>query len=278
MLSHPSKSHSRHSSSSPLRCPHCGNTKSWLLSDGRRRCARCRRDWRPERMPLRLTTPQWRLVLRWFVRGMTSAQIAHETRLDRKRILRALLVVRRRMSELAPRELPLIHEGDEDDALDATPAGSTPTRMPVLAIHESHGRFWAQVVSERDAARSARAVRERGPEGLELPGIGPYSAIVYRRRLYRLTEPGGAGSSSAAFGQVEAFWSYLQRQLRSKGGIRRARLNLYLAEYAWRYNHRKLSPDEQVRELMRLVRQVPRGVRNDPLPRPTSSSLRRAVH
>jgi hypothetical protein len=228
-------------------------------------------------MPLRLTTPQWRLVLRWFVRGMSSAQIAHETRLDRKRILRALLVVRRRMSELAPRELPSVHEGEEEDALDAAPAGAARTRMPVLAIYESHGRFWVQVVSERDATRIARAVRERGPEGLELPGIGPYSAIVYRRRLYRMTE-GGAGSSSAAFGQVEAFWSYLQRQLRSKGGIRRARRYLYLAEYAWRYNHRKLSPDEQVRELMRLVRQPPRGGRNNPLPRPTSSSLRRAVH
>jgi hypothetical protein len=230
-------------------------------------------------MPLRLTTPQWRLVLRWFVRGMSSAQIAHETRLDRKRILRALLVVRRRMSELAPRELPLPHEGDEDDTLDAAPAGSAAarTRMPVLAIYESHGRFWGQVVSQRDAARIARAVRERGPEGLELPGIGPYSAVVYRRRLYRLTEPGETGSSTA-FGQIEAFWSYLQRQLRSKGGIRRSRINLYLAEYAWRYNHRKLSADEQVRELMRLVRRPPRGVPNDSLPRPTSSSLRRTVH
>jgi hypothetical protein len=230
-------------------------------------------------MPLRLTTPQWRLVLRWFVRGMSSAQIARETRLDRKRILRALLVVRKRMSELAPSDLTLAHERDEDETLDATQTDPTltRTRMPVLAIYESQGQFWGEVVSERGAARIARAVRERGPERLELPpGNGPYSAVVYRRRLYRLSES-GEGGSSTPFGQIEAFWSYLQRQLRSKGGIRRSRLNLYLAEYAWRYNHRKLSPDAQVRELMLLVR-APRGVGNDAFPRLSSSSFRHATH
>jgi hypothetical protein len=229
-------------------------------------------------MPLRLTTPQWRLVLRWFARGMTSAQIARETRLDRKRILRALLVVRRRMSELAPPDVALAEGRDEEDSVDDSvhdPA-SAKSRMPVLAIYEAHGQFWGDVVSSKEAARIARAVRERGPDRLELPGIGPYSAVVYRRRLYRLSEP-GEGGGATAFGQIESFWSYLQRQLRSKGGIRRSRLNLYLAEYAWRYNHRKLSPEEQVRELMLLVR-TPRGVRNDAFPRSSSSSFRHAAH
>ncbi len=229
-------------------------------------------------MPLRLTTPQWRMVLRWFARGMTSAQIARETRLDRKRILRALLVVRRRMSELAPSAVVLAHERDEDNGLDDTqhePA-TAKTRMPVLGIYDSHGQFWGEVVSGREAARIARAIRERGPDRLELPGIGPYSAVVYRRRLYRLSESGERGVSTS-FGQIESFWSYLQRQLRSRGGIRRSRLNLYLAEYAWRYNHRKLSPEQQVRELMLLVR-AGRGVRNDALPRVSSSSFRHASH
>jgi len=73
---------------------------------------------------------------------------------------------------------------------------------------------------------------------------------VYRGRLYRNAE---ADAERAPFGQIEAFWAYLQRQLRAKGGIRRERLTLYLAEYAWRYNHRRLSPGEQVRELLSLV-------------------------
>jgi len=255
-----------------MRCPFCGYTKSWVLADGRRRCARCRRDWRPERMPLRLNAAQWRLVLRWFVRGMSSAQIAHETRLDRKRVLRALLVVRRRMRALIPPELlaALLHE--EDDGTEPPP-----TRSPVLAIYASESEFWADVVPENMVLRVARAVRERGPEGLDLPELAPYSAVVYRRRLYRLAESSDRRSSTH-FGQVESFWAYLQRQLRSKGGIRRSRLDLYLAEYAWRYNHRKLSPEQQVRALMQLVRRPLRGGRNGAFPVLAGPSPRHATH
>ena len=52
---------------------------------------------------------------------------------------------------------------------------------------------------------------------------------------------------------LEGFWGYLKRRLAAKGGIRRERLPLYLAEYVWRYNHRKLSAQEQVRSLLNLL-------------------------
>ena len=231
-------------------------------------------------MPLRLTAPQWRQVVRWFVRGMPSAQIAHETRLDRKRTLRALIVIRRAMTEMAPSALASAHRRQYVESLRVaatTPEGS-PVRepLPVLGIYASHGQFWSIVVPANEAARIERAFRERGSDRLELPRIGPYMAVVYRRRLYRLTKP--SEERTASFGQVEAFWSYLQRQLRSKGGIRRSRLNLYLAEYAWRYNHRKWTSDEQVRELMALVRRVRPGARNVAIPGALDSPMSRASY
>jgi transposase-like protein len=91
-----------HKTVADLRCPRCGSTKSWLLKDGRRRCARCRRDWRPERLPLRLSVREWREVLRWFVRDATGADTARQTGLSRKRVLRALTVVRRAIVRAEP--------------------------------------------------------------------------------------------------------------------------------------------------------------------------------
>jgi hypothetical protein len=85
-----------------VRCPRCGATTSWLLKDGRRRCARCRRDWRPGRLPLRLSAREWRDVLRWFVRDATSAEIARQTGLTRKRVLRALTLVRQAIQRAEP--------------------------------------------------------------------------------------------------------------------------------------------------------------------------------
>jgi hypothetical protein len=60
-------------------CLRCGARKFWTLKNERRRCVRCRYDLKPDRLPLRLTRRQWRGLLEWFVRGMTSAQIAQET-------------------------------------------------------------------------------------------------------------------------------------------------------------------------------------------------------
>lgn len=247
-----------------MTCPRCGALRSWLLKDGRRRCAHCRHDWRRERLPLRLMPRQWRTLLEWFIRGLSSAQIARETHLDRKRILRALTVVRSAMAGRIPAELdhgrdalrPIAEE--EAHELQGRTAKS---RAPVLGLYVSHGHVWASLLSDAEAIHVGHAVRDRGTEGLEWPGLDPYIAVIYRGRLYRVAE------SKPTFGQIEAFWAYLQRRLRSKGGIRRARLGLYLAEYAWRYNNRKLSPADQLRELMRLIRRNPIRVRNSPIPR-----------
>ena len=52
---------------------------------------------------------------------------------------------------------------------------------------------------------------------------------------------------------MEGFWGYLKRKLAAKGGIRKEKLPLYLGEYVWRYNHRKLKLEEQEKLLSNLV-------------------------
>jgi hypothetical protein len=233
--------------------------KSWLLRDGRRRCARCRRDWRPERLPLRLSEEEWPLLLLWFAKGLSSAQIAREARLDRKRVLRALLVVRRAMSALAPPALrPAGDDVRELRPLEVDDTELAPLRSgaPVLGLHVSPAQVWADVIDDSGAARIAHAVTGPPNGGIESPRISPYDAVAYRAQLYRASDTASRSPSFDQFDQIEAFWTYLQSQLRAKGGVRHSRLGLYLAEYAWRYNNRSLEPADQVRELMMLIRQA----------------------
>jgi transposase len=253
-----------------MQCPRCVSRKSWILKGGRRRCARCRFDWTPGRLPLRLTLREWRAVLQWFVRGSSSAQIAHETHLDRKRVLRALTVLRRQMG----RSMPITVRSNEEtsDRDDSTQASREATkrrpRSAVLGLRVFHGLAWAETIPEGDSAKIARVLRDRKSDRSEItwPGAERYTGVVYAGRLYRLAQTGSAGT--ARFGQIESFWSYLQRRLKAKGGIRRHHLNLYLAEYAWRYNHRRLSPPEQLRETLKLVRRAQvEGMRLTPRPR-----------
>lgn len=126
-------------------------------------------------------------------------------------------------------------------------------RFAVLGLYAAHGRVGAEVIPDGEAEQLGCMLRGGNRlQSIARSGLHQYTAVVYRGRLHRLAESGGG---RAPFGQIEAFWAYLQRRLRAKGGIRRVRLGLYLAEFAWRYNHRKLSPAEQVRELLTLIRQ-----------------------
>jgi hypothetical protein len=139
------------------------------------------------------------------------------------------------------------------------------SRSPTLGLQASDRFAWAQVVPDVDADELARLLRDRKGEGsIEGPVVGRYAAVVSGGRLYRLND----SAANAPFGHVESFWAYLQRRLRAKGGIRRQRLGLYLAEYAWRYNNRRLTPSEQLRELMKAIRRRHSGAENKTYPEP----------
>jgi hypothetical protein len=188
-------------------------------------------------LPLRLSRPQWREALRWFVRDATSADIARETGIERKRVLRALMIVRQALLRAAQYGVP-------------TPA-PRPTQVVLIGLRVSHDRASAEVLPPIEAEQLARWLRKRENGHAHVPRHSRrYMAVVYRGRLHRLAE---RGAERVPFGPIEAFWAHVQRQLRAKGGIRRERLDLYLASFAWRYNHRKVPPAEQVRELLGLV-------------------------
>ena len=72
------------------------------------------------------------------------------------------------------------------------------------------------------------------------------AAKGYVHRLVRHEEQKYSNGKGNHVNGLEGFWGYLKRMLAAKGGIRRERLPLYLAEYVWRYNHRKLAIRDQI--------------------------------
>ena len=188
---------------------------------------------------MRLTSQQWRAILRWFVGGASSAGIARATGLERKRVLRALLIVRRAMLRATPLSArrPIVL--------------SRTTRAATIGLRTSNGLVSAELISETESEQFGESLRRKGSRLAAVPRLQRYAGIVYRGRLYRVAD---TGAGRAPFGQVEAFWAYLQRQLRATGGIRRERLALYLAAYAWRYNRRRSPQHEQIEELLSLIR------------------------
>lgn len=167
------------------------------------------------------------------------------------------MIVRREMGRSIELETGIHSDAPPDDSTRETAEPKARrSRSAVLGLHASRGFAWAEVIPEADVERVALALSDRkSVQSVNpFPGAHRYAAVVYGGRLYRLTS--SSSSAAARFGHVESFWSYLQRRLKSKGGIRRKHLGLYLAEYAWRYNHRNQSAAEQLRETLALVRRA----------------------
>jgi len=85
-----------------IRCPKCKAKTVYLLSSGKRRCARCRFDFIPHRLPLRLTKDQWKEIIRWFLLEQSSQNIAIRTSIKRLRVLRSLTIIRRALTKDVP--------------------------------------------------------------------------------------------------------------------------------------------------------------------------------
>ena len=71
------------------------------------------------------------------------------------------------------------------------------------------------------------------------------AANGYVHRMVKHNEGEYSDGKGNHINDLEGFWGYLKRRLSTKGGIRKERLPLYLAEYVWKYNHRNDSIDLQ---------------------------------
>jgi len=83
-----------------------------------------------------------------------------------------------------------------------------------------------------------------------------YTGIAARGYVHRLVNHGEGRYSDGKGNHIngmEGFWAYLKRKLPSKGGITRARLPPYIAEYVWRYNHRSDPERVKIQKIIQLL-------------------------
>ena len=144
--------------------------------------------------------------------------------------------------------------------------GRGTSKTPVFGILCRGGQVWAQVVPDLAARTVYPLIRRQVRRGSvvcsdTLPTYTGIAAKGYVHRLVQHDQREFRSRQGAHINSLEGFWGYLKRRLAAKGGIRPSRLPLYVAEYVWRYNHRRLSVDEQVHHLMNLLqkRALPSG-------------------
>lgn len=253
-----------------ISCPKCHAWKVWHLRRNKMKCAFCRYEWSNKKLPLRLTTYQWRQLLRWFVLGHSIDTISQETNISRERIMRALLYTRNAMMHDVPEVFSGIVEVDEtyiggqwknkrkSIRAKGTKRGRGTTKQPVFGIYARKGLVWAEIVDDVEAKTLQPLIRKHVKKKSVIcsdtwKGYTGIAAYGYVHRLVKHNEGEYSDRKGTHINGMEGFWGYLKRKLAAKGGIRKDRMGLYLAEYVWRYNNRKLTVNEKVSKLILLL-------------------------
>ena len=209
-------------------------------------------------------------MLRCFALGLSSNKISEQTGITKARVLRALDYVRKAIAKDVPKQLSGIIEVDETYLggkwvnkrkkirARGTKRGRGTTKQPVFGIYCRSGLVWAEIVDNAEAKTLQPLIQKKVKQGSTInsdtwKGYTGVAVHGYVHRLVKHSEGQYSDSKGTHINGLEGFWGYLKRQLAAKGGIRRDRLWLYLGEYVWKYNHRKLTANQQAKKLLNLL-------------------------
>lgn len=260
------------------KCKKCGGKRFWKVRRGRLKCKKCRYEFKFKIGNINLTTAQWKALLKWFLRCQSINAICEETGISKYKVLKSLSLVRQLMAKNIPEVFGGIVEVDETylgaqkknkrksvllkEKLEGKESkrGFGTTKQPVFGILCRNGKVYAELVDNTKAKDLIPIITKRVKPGSRVCSdtYNSYTGLAAKGYVHRTVihkEKEYVRGKNHING-LEGFWGYLKRQLASRGGIRRKRLPLYLAEYVWRYNNRKLAIEKQINKLLNLVAKI----------------------
>lgn len=137
------------------------------------------------------------------------------------------------------------------------------TKQPVFAILARSGGVFARLVDDVEAKDLIPIIEKKIQKDSIICSDTwrAYTGLATKGYVHRTVEQGekeyvNRENKTNHINGLERFFGYLKRQLISRGGIRKERLPLYLAEYVWRYNNRELPINKKINKLLSLVAKI----------------------
>ena len=235
-----------------VKCPKCSGSRFWKTSDNRFKCKNCRHIFSPKPNPLNLSSEVLNVVVSEFLLGHSTNIILERVNISKYKLLKVLTLLRMLMTKDVPDAFERIVK------LNKTQIGFDTIKQPVFGILCREGKVYAEIVPGIEAKDLKPLVKKHiKKESIIYPDSWRrYTGLAFKGYVHRLVDHSKneyTNSKEYRINTLEGFWGYLKRKLAAKGGVRRERLPLYLGEYIWRYNHRKLTLKEQEKRLLSLV-------------------------
>jgi len=261
-------------------CKNCGGKKHWKLGIGELRCRVCKKDKSRFLVKyLKLNVKNWSALIDLFLIGANSPVISEKLNKNIKTISKALKILRIIMAKDVPEVFSGTVEVDETylggqkknknkkqlrKELEIfgkeSKSGFGTTKQPVFGILARNGQVWAEPVPDVEAKDLIPLITRQVKTGAKVCSDTwrAYTGLASKGYVHRTVEHREKEyvRGKNHINGLEGFWGYLKRKLASKGGIRRKYLPLFLGEYVWRYNNKKLNLKQKRNKLLNFLTQI----------------------
>jgi len=253
-------------------CPKCLRSNFWRLKDGRIKCSNCAYRLTIRKHQVKIDFKILRQIVSEFLLEHSTNTILDRVNASKYKLLKTLTLFRIEMTKDIPDVFSGIVEVDETylggqwknkplkvrKQAKKSKKGRGTTKQPAFGILCRNGKVWAELVSGVEAEDLQPRIEKQVEKGSTVCSDTwrGYTGIAAKGYVHRMVAHGKQEYSDKKGGHInglEGFWGYLKRKLAAKGGIRREKLHLFLGEYVWRYNHRKLNFKEQEKTLFKLI-------------------------
>ena len=239
-----------------IKCPKCFKSKFWKTGDNRLKCKNCRHIFTLKPNPLNISNKILNEVISEFLLEHSTNIILERINISKYKLLKTLTLLRILMVGDIPDVLREIMKLDEDYSEKSSDFKlDNKIKHPVIGILCKEEKVYAKILSninEHDLKLFLKNQRKKDSISRCFEEWQKYIGLAFKGRFYRVVP---SENKKYRIDALETFWGYLKRKLSAKGGIRKEKLPLYLGEYAWRYNHRKLSFQEKEKHLLSLILQ-----------------------
>lgn len=252
-----------------IKCPKCGKTKFWKTADSRLKCKHCRKMFVIKNYPCGILNKLLKQIISEFILEHSTNVILHRVKVSKYKLLKTLTLLRIAMTKDVPDVFEGTVEVDEtyvggqwkNKRLEikaksiTSKRGRGTTKQPVFGILCRSGKVFTELIDGAEAETLQPIIEKKVKKGSTICSDTwrGYTGIALKGYVHRIVNHSKNEYSDKKGNHInglEGFWGYLKRKLSAKGGIRKEKLHLFLGEYVWRYNHRKLNFKEQKKALL----------------------------
>ena len=231
-------------------CPKCFQKIFWQTKDSRFKCKNCLYIFTLKPNPLNISNSVLEEVIFELLLEHSTNVILERINVSKYKLLKTLCFLRMLMVEDVIKSFQgTLKISSENFEI------KNKIKNPIIGIFYLKEKVYAKILTNIKPEDLKSFLKNQ--EGKEFTSFfeswQKNTGIIYKGKLYKIISFKKSKEENYQIDSIETFWGYLKRKLSSKGGIRKEKLPLFLGEYVWKYNNRKLTLKEQKEKLLSLV-------------------------